>query len=93
MIEVQGIRYGFISEHDGTTTWPLVIEFGTRGPEGTVDDVMEGEAHTFMEAAQLLALITEMQPMGEVNLVGHPPVGLIHALLSRGYFVRVHRPQ
>lgn len=93
MIEVQGIRYGFICESDGSTTWPLVVEFGNRGPEGTVDDVLEGEAHTWMEPAQLLALILDMHPAGEVHLVGHPPIGLVHALLGRGYFVRVHYPE
>lgn len=91
MIEVAFIGYGLAFSEDGQTEhWPLVVRFGPQGPETTVNGMMEGEGHTYLELAQLLALIAQLQPEpGEVQLVGHPPPGLACELLGQGYFVRV----
>lgn len=86
MIEVSGIRYG--CSWDGANAvvaMPLRIEFGRRGPEGTVDQMLEGEAHTYMELEQLLELVTEMYPEGEVQLMLPAPAEVCSALLELGY--------
>ena len=86
MIEVAGIRYGCSWSPDGSVlAMPLRIEFGQRGHEGTVDQMLEGEAHTYMEVDQLLNLVVEMYPEGEVQLVIPVPVDVCSGLLELGY--------
>jgi hypothetical protein len=86
MIEVSGIRYGCSWADDGSVlAMPLRIEFGCRGPEGTVDQMLEGEAHTYMTVEQLLALVTEMYPEGEVQLMLPCPAQVCSGLLELGY--------
>lgn len=91
MIEVAFIGYGLgFSQDFRVEHWPLVVRFGARGAETTVDGMLEGEGHTYLDIPQLLELIAELQPKaGEVELVGYPPAGLVCELLGRGYFVRV----
>jgi hypothetical protein len=91
MIEVASIGYGLtFSDHFQVEHWPLLVRFGALGPETTVDRMLEGAGHTFLDASQLQALIEELMPRpGEVELIGHPPAGLVCTLLARGYFVRV----
>ena len=86
MIEVAGIRYGCSWADDGSVVaMPLRLEFGQRGPEGTVDQMLEGEAHTYMELDQLRMLVEEMYHEGEVHLVLPAPAVVCTGLLEMGY--------
>ena len=90
MIEISGIRYGCCwDDYHQVMAMPLRIEFGSRGPEGTVDQMLEGEAHTYMELDQLMNLVTDMYPEGPVELVGHPPASVVCELMARDYFVAI----
>jgi hypothetical protein len=90
MIEVSGIRYGCSWDADRQVmAMPLRIEFGTRGPEVTVDEMLEGRGHTYMEVDQLMNLVEDMYPSGPIELVEYPPASVVCELMGRGYFVSI----
>lgn len=70
---------------------PLMLEFGTRGPEVTVDQMLEGEGHTYLEVEQLLELVSEIYPRGEVVVHEGAPITVVSGLMHRGYPVRIER--
>lgn len=68
--------------------WPLQLTFGTRGPEVTVDHLLDGgPGHTYLLLDQLLALIAELtEPDTPIELI-NPPPGLAYRLHIAGYHV------
>lgn len=91
MIEVASITYGCQWGPDGhVRAWPMRIRFGARGPEVTVDQMLEGRGHAVMLVDQLAQLVADMTPL-ETPLqlgVGRPP-GLARKLLDRGFYVEL----
>lgn len=93
MTEVASITYGCQWDERGhVRAWPLRVLFGARGPEVTVDEMLEGRGHTVMLLDQIVALIrglagtdTPLQ-LGE----GRPP-GLALRLCEAGYYVELIR--
>ena len=90
MIEVAQIVYGCQWDPQGhVKAWPMRILFGQRGPEVTVDEMLEGRGHTVMLIDQLVALVRGMTPQETpIQLVGPPP-GLARKLVDAGYFVEL----
>lgn len=88
MIEVSRICFGtsWNEDRSGVLWGPLLIRFGGEGPEVTVDEMLEGGGHTFLEIEQLLLLVAEMYPApGDVLLAGNPPEEVGSALTRCGY--------
>lgn len=91
MTEVAQIAYG--CQWDGlghVVAWPLRISFGPRGPEVTVDQMLEGQGHTVMLIDQLVELVCAMTPVETpIQLVRPFPPGLARKLLERGFYVEL----
>lgn len=91
MIEVAQIVYGCQWDECGhVRAWPLRVLFGGRGPEVTVDEMLEGHGHTVLLVDQLVALIRGMVGTDTpIQLgVGRPP-GLGRKLVEAGFYVEL----
>lgn len=91
MIEVAQIVYGCQWDDRGHVQgWPMRVLFGARGPEVTVDQMLEGRGHAVLLIDQLAALIRGMTGTDTpVQLgVGRPP-GLARKLIEMGYYVEL----
>lgn len=91
MIEVAQIVYGCQWNEQGhVQAWPLRVLFGARGPEVTVDAMLEGRGHTVLLIDQLVALVRGMVGTDTpVQLgMGRPP-GLARKLLEAGFYVEL----
>lgn len=91
MTEVSQIVYGCQWTDDGhVSAWPMRVRFGARGPEVTVDQMLEGRGHAVLLIDQLVALIRGMAGLNTpVQLgVGRPP-GLARKLIDAGYYVEL----
>jgi hypothetical protein len=92
MIEVCRICYGTSWNEDRSAVlWgPLRIQFGAAGEEVTVDAMLEGGGHTYLELEQLIELVAELYPApGELLLAGPIPDGVGQALSRCGYFCTI----
>jgi hypothetical protein len=91
MIEVASIRYG--CEWDGkghVRAWPMRIEFGAKGPEVTVEEMLEGRGHTVMLTDQLAALVRGLTGTDTpIQLVRPIPPGLAVKLVEHGFYVEL----
>lgn len=91
MTEVAQIVYGCHWDEEGhVRAWPLRVVFGARGPEVTVDQMLEGRGHAVMLIDQLACLIRGMAGTDTpIQLgVGRPP-GLGRKLVEAGYYVEL----
>lgn len=91
MIEVASITYGCQWGNDGhVKAWPMRISFGPKGPEVTVDGMLEGRGHTVMLTDQLVELVCGMTPQETpIQLVQPAPPGVARKLIERGFFVEL----
>ena len=90
MIEVAQIVYGCQWDEQGhVKAWPMRIAFGARGPEVTVDEMLEGRGHTLMLIDQLVALVQGLTPQATPLQLVAPPPGLARKLLEAGYYVEL----
>jgi hypothetical protein len=90
MIEVASITYGCQWDANGhVLAWPMRIAFGARGPEVTVDEMLEGRGHTMMLIDQVVALVQGMTPQETPLQLLSPPPGLARKLVAAGYFVEL----
>jgi hypothetical protein len=91
MIEVARIAYGCQWDDDGhMKAWPMQITFGPKGPEVTVDGMLEGRGHTVMLIDQLVELVSRITPQETpIQLVQPAPYGIAQKLISRGFFVEL----
>lgn len=89
MIEVAAITYGCSWGEDGhVKAWPMRILFGAKGPEVTVDEMLEGRGHAVMLTDQLVALVRGMTGTDTPILLGPGrPAGLAVKLVERGFYV------
>lgn len=94
MIEVASITYGCQWGDDGhVKAWPMRIAFGQKGPEVTVDQMLEGRGHTVMLLDQLVALVEGMTPQETPIQLLAPPPGLARKLVDVGFFVELLQGQ
>jgi hypothetical protein len=90
MIEVASITYGCQWNEDGhVSAWPMRITFGPRGPEVTVDQMLEGRGHTLMLLDQLVALVVGMTSCDTPIELCSPPPGLGRKLIDAGFYVQL----
>ena len=70
----------------------MKIAFGARGPEVTVDEMLEGRGHAVMLTDQLVALVRGMTGTDTPILLGpgRPP-DLAVKLVDRGFYVGLLR--
>jgi hypothetical protein len=91
MIEVASITYG--CQWDGlghVMAWPLRINFGARGAEVTVDQMLEGRGHAVLMTEQLVELVSGMTSVETpIQLGVGRPVGLARKLVDRGFCVEL----
>lgn len=94
MIEVASITYGCQWNEQGhVKAWPMRIAFGARGPEVTVDEMLEGRGHTLMLIDQLVTLVQGMTPQETpLQLVSSPP-GVARKLVDAGFYVELLQGQ
>ncbi len=91
MIEVARIAYGCEWDERGhVKAWPMRISFGPKGPEVTVDQMLEGRGHTLMLVDQLVELVSGMTPQETPIQLERPlPPGLARKLVERGFYVEL----
>ena len=94
MIEVAQIGFGCSLDGCGHVRgWPLRIQFGSVGPEVTVDQMLEGRGHAVVHAAQLTELVRGMAGTDMLIRLQEPvPVAagdLISLLTQAGYRVEL----
>lgn len=91
MIEVASITYGCQWAEDGhVRAWPMRIRFGARGPEVTVDQMLEGRGHAVLLVDQLVALVRGMTGTDTpIQLGSGRPPGLEAKLVDRGFYVEL----
>ncbi|NBW63317.1 MAG: hypothetical protein EBR33_09225 [Synechococcaceae bacterium WB4_1_0192] len=89
MIEVASIRYGCQWGSDGHVKgWPMRIDFGSVGPEVTVDEMLEGRGHAVLLIDQLVTLVRGMTGLDTpIELVQPAPAGLATKLVEAGFYV------
>lgn len=91
MIEVARITYGCEWDEQGhVRAWPMRITFGARGPEVTVDQMLEGRGYTVLLIDQLAELVDSMTPKETpIQLCHGWPAGLAKKLVERGFYVEL----
>lgn len=75
--------------HQVVRPWPLRIEFGARGGEVTVDQMLKGYGFTVLPAEALVALVRGMTGLDTPLLLIDPPGGIADALAAAGYRVEI----
>ena len=91
MTEVAQIVYGCQWDDGGhVRSWPLRVVFGARGPEVTVDQMLDGRGHAVMLIDQLVALIRGITGTDTpVQLGAGRPPGLARKLVEAGFYVEL----
>jgi hypothetical protein len=91
MTEVAQIVYGCQWDERGhVQAWPLRVLFGARGPEVTVDQMLDGRGHAVMLIDQLACLIRGMVGTDTpIELGPGRPPGLGRKLVEAGYYVEL----
>lgn len=88
---VSAVAYGCSWGADGHVhPMPLLIRFGTHGPEVTVDQMLEGRGHTYLLVDQIVALIRGLAGTDTpLRLCSGRPPGLGRKLVEAGYYVEL----
>lgn len=90
MIPVRSIYPGcqWDASHQVVRPWPLRIEFGARGNEVTVDEMLKGYGFTVLPAQALVALVRGIAGLDTLLLLIDPPEGIAAAFAAAGYCVK-----